>query len=136
MKRIIVIGAPLAGKSTYAQKSGLPHYCTDPISLSRDRHETATYMPETLSWHDQSDFVVSQWFTKPGDWIIEGVGAVRALRKWVAKYPGVMPCDQIIVINSKYTRLSEGQMAMAKSIFKIWGEISANFVPITKYIER
>lgn len=132
-KRVIVIGGPMAGKSTFAQKSGLPHYCTDKASQSRDRYQATTYMPEQLDWSDQSDFIVSQWFSKPGPWVIEGVAAVRALRKWAAKYPNVLPCDEIIVLNSKQS-LTEGQLSMAKGVISIWSEISINFVPITKYI--
>lgn len=138
LKRVIVIGGPRAGKSTYARNSGLPHYCTDPKSLVKDPLDGVTYLPEGLPWSDDSDFIVSRWFTKPGSWVIEGVGAVRALRKWAVQYPHAMPCHEIVVIHGHHSSVTmlSGQESMAKGVMKIWGDIASDFKSITKHIQQ
>ena len=95
-------------------------------------------MPETLPWGDDSSFVVSRWFTKPGDWIIEGVGTVRALRKWAVRYPNVMPCDKIVVFHGHHPKaiVSDGQRNMGKGIMNIWGDIASYFNSITEHIQQ
>ena len=137
MPRVIVIGAPRAGKSTYASQSGLPHYCTDPKSLVKEPLQTASYLPEGLDWSQDSDFIVSRWFRNPGDWVIEGVGAVRALRKWARMYPNVMPCDKIVFIQGHHPSVivSDGQRSMGKAIETIWLQTAAHFQSITEYIQ-
>jgi len=67
--------------------------------------------------------------------VIEGVGAVRALRKFAQQYPYSMPCDEIIILHVGKT-ISAGQDSMAKSVMTIWGEISSNFAGITKHVHR
>lgn len=133
MKRIIIIGAPMSGKTTYASTLNIPHYCTDPKHLSREKSDKINYMPQGLKWGDDSEFVVSQWFNKPGPWVIEGVGAVRALRKFAQKYPYSMPCDEIIVM-MKGEPETIGQKSMGKSVMSIWGEVASKYVSITKHI--
>jgi hypothetical protein len=137
MPRIIVIGAPRAGKSTYASQSGLPHYCTDPKSVVAEPLETATYLPDGLDWSEDSDFIVSRWFKKPGDWAIEGVGAVRALRKWALMHPHTMPCDKIVFIHGHHPSVivSDGQRSMGKAIMTVWGQIAGHFDSITEHIQ-
>jgi len=137
--RTIIIGGPMSGKSTYASKLGVPHYCTDPKSLSREVLPNATYLPEGLGWSEGSEFIEREWFTNPGPWVIEGVAVVRALRKFIKNNPGLspsdQPCEEIIFMHGGKTT-SQGQDSMIKSINTIWDEISGNFVNITRHIYR
>lgn len=135
--RVIVIGGPRAGKSTYAKQSGLPHYCTDPKSLVKEPIDGVTYLPEGLKWSEDSDYILSKWFSKPGDWIIEGVGAVRALRKWSLVHKHANPCDEIVVIHDNHPSVTmlDGQLAMQKGVMKIWGEVRSRYEDITKNIK-
>lgn len=130
MKRIIIIGHPYAGKTTLSQSLGLPVFSTDTLKQSRVAFKDTTYLPENLEQSDISDFIVSKWFSKP-QFVIEGVGAVRALRKWARMHPNVMPCDKIIFL--KNHRPFDKHVAMSKAVDTIWGEISGIFARITEY---
>lgn len=125
----------MSGKSTLAARTGLPHYCTDPKSLARNQSDKTNYLPEGLKWGDDSEYIANNWLTMQGSWVIEGVGAVRALRKWALKYPVTMPADKIIVIKGHADAVTDGQFTMGKSVSKIWNDISNTFAPITQYIE-
>jgi hypothetical protein len=129
--RIVVIGGPLSGKSTYSSTYGLPVYCTDPKSLVRNPKPNVTYLPEGLGWSEGSEYVAKNWLTKPGDWIIEGTGAIRALRKWSGSP------DQIIYITNMHPSQEPlpGQMAMAISISTMWEDVRKKYEPITKYLK-
>ena len=129
MSRIVIIGYPMAGKSTFAKTLGLPVFCTDPKSTVRQPDPEVTYMPEGIEWSKQSDYVIDQWFKKES-FVIEGVGAVRALRKW-ASYYTLMPCDKIIFMQNKQPL--DKHIAMVKSVQSIWGEIALMYRHITEY---
>jgi hypothetical protein len=133
MSQIMIIGAPLCGKSTYAKTLGLPVFCTDPASTVRERHSDVTYMPDGISWEAQSKQIIN-WMLKNGDWCIEGVAAVRALRKWNQLFPGVPPCDKIISFSEAHPAMKRtiGQEAMAKGHETIWNEVKESFKNITE----
>lgn len=134
--RVIIIGGPRSGKSTLAKRlslSGAIHYCTDPKSLVKDVLPNVNYLPEGLNWGDDSQYVIDNWFSKNGNWVIEGVGAIRALRKW---RNNEAPCDKILFIKDSFPgiKLLDGQASMHKSIHTIWNEISGRFNHITQII--
>ena len=130
MKRVIIIGHPYAGKSTLSRSLGLPVYSTDTATQSREVYSNVKYLPINLKQDQISDFIVSQWFSKP-EFVIEGVGAVRALRRWANMHPNTMPCDKIIFL--KNSRPFDKHVAMSKAVDTIWGEISGIFARITEY---
>lgn len=135
--KIIIIGGPRSGKSTLAKKLAnkinAQRYCTDPKSLVKDIESNVNYLPDGIPWGDDSTHIINNWFSKEGDWIIEGVGAVRALRKWAQSKP---PCDKIIFIKESFPgiNLSKGQASMHKSISTIWGDIEDRYKSITQII--
>jgi len=135
MIRIVIVGGPRSGKSTLASKLGVPHFCTDPKSLVKDVQPNTTYLPEGLDWGKDSEFVCSNWFTKNESWVIEGVGAVRALRKWVHKNMGQPPCDKIVVLREKYPGVTrnDGQEAMNKAVMTVWNEVADKFKDLIIY---
>ncbi len=132
--KVVIIGAPLAGKSTLAQSFGVPVFCTDTEEQTREKIVGVTYLPPQLNWSAHSQYVAEKWLTMNGDWVIEGVAAVRALRKWAVMHPNTMPCDKIIFLKRKANR-TQGQMTMEKGIENIWSEVSLHYKSITEYYE-
>lgn len=128
MNRIVIIGHPMAGKSTLAKSFGLPVFCTDTKEQTRQINPNAIYLPGIITNEHLSNYVMI-WMTNPR-YVIEGVGAVRALRKW-ASVSNTYPCDKIIFMKNK--SLESKHIAMAKAIDTIWAEIEHIYSPITEY---
>jgi hypothetical protein len=135
--RIIIIGGPQCGKSTYALKLGIPVFCGDPRSLVKRPVDGVTYLPEHLEWSAGSDYIANNWFNQKGPYVIEGVSVVRALRKWKKRHPVVrsMPCDKIIYFMNKHPSVDRlaGQHAMEKAVATMWGEVRDYYARITNY---
>ncbi len=110
--RVVIVGGPRCGKTTRAKAlaaTGLQARHTDDLIGK-------------LDWSAASE-EVSRWFALPGPWVIEGVAAVRALRKWLASHGG-QPCDQVEVMRKPFTQLNAGQASMLKSFETMWAEIN------------
>lgn len=107
-ERVVIIGWPKTGKSTLAKKMGGGR-STDEVM--------------ELGWSEASAEVAT-WFDKPGPWIIEGVAAARALRKWKKAHPDQpAPVDRLIYLKTPHIKLNAGQMAMGKGIDTVLDEI-------------
>lgn len=114
--RLVVIGPPKAGKTTYAVSQAARvqcpvHHCDDLIS--------------THDWSAASQHIADQWLGTLGPWIVEGCAAVRALRKWLAANPTGMPCDYVLYIRTPKIPLNAGQARMQVAIDTIWRQIAA-----------
>jgi len=113
MNRIVIIGVPRSGKTTLSkqmgQQSGHPTRHTDDLIGKFD-------------WSGAS-LHASEWFGQPGPWIIEGVAAVRALRKWLLLNEDRKPCDRVLWLGSPRLELTPGQSGMAKGCATVWREI-------------
>ncbi len=114
MSRVVVIGSPRAGKTTYADKRGR----REGVEV---RHTDD--LIEELAWSAVSEHVAVDWLAQPGPWIIEGVAAVRALRKWLRYNPEGKPCEEIVLLDQPWVALSSRQAGMAKGCAKVWGEV-------------
>jgi hypothetical protein len=135
--KTLIIGGPCCGKSTFASSLGAPVYCTDPRSLVKVPKEGVTYLPEGLDWSSGSEYVLKNWLSMEGPYCIEGVGVVRALRKWKDSNTkdAPLPFDKIIYFRNQHpsvTRLP-GQDAMEKAIATIWREIFPRFIHVTVF---
>ena len=112
--RLVIIGPPKAGKTTLgrelAASSGVQLRHTDDLIGE-------------LDWSGCSERIASDWLAQPGPWIIEGVAAVRALRKWLAANREGKPCDKIIALSRSWIELTTRQAAMASACATIWGEV-------------
>lgn len=132
--KVAIIGSPFSGKSTLANSYGVSVFCSDPASTVREVIEGVTYMPEGLDWEEQSHYICENWFPK-SEWVIEGVGVVRALRKWINYYDSVPPCYQAIYIRDFHPNalinVLPAHNSMAKSIETIWNEIAPIYSGIT-----
>jgi len=122
--RILIAGIPRAGKTTLAATLEREH------KLSA-RH-TDTLIP--LGWSEASD-AAAQWIDEPGPWIIEGVAAIRALRKWLASNPG-KPADVVHWLGHEHMALSTGQASMALGCRKVWDEVMPELIGRRVRIER
>lgn len=113
MTRIVIAGGPRTGKTTLAdmlaKRSGIVALHTDDLI--------------EFGWSEASAHVAEQWLTKPGPWIVEGVAAARALRKFLRATPNDRPCDEVIVCNHARVETTPGQQRMAKGCAKVFAEI-------------
>jgi hypothetical protein len=138
MRRIIIVGGPGSGKSTLARKfraEGLPTFCGDPRSKAKEVEPNVTYLPEGLPFAGDgggSDWVAQNWFTMPGNWLLEGQIMARALRRWTELGSGTEsrydPFTKIIVLNWQHRpNPLPGQLAMAKGVMTVWNGIKHRF---------
>jgi len=114
--RIVIAGGPRTGKTTLAEalsfETGVPIYHTDDLI--------------DLGWSEASE-EASKWFDLKGDWIIEGVAAPRALRKWLERTPESQadpPFDGVLFLAKERENLTPGQATMAKGCRTVFDEIS------------
>jgi hypothetical protein len=128
--KVILVGGPRSGKSTYAgelRKTGIPTYCADPYHMVKEPEFGVIYLPDWLiRWSEQSQYIADTWFKMPRDsWCIEGVATVRALRKYLLQ-GGSLEGIKVIKFDGSIPgiELKPGQKSMAKGVDKIWAEIS------------
>lgn len=137
--KVILVGAPRSGKSTYARElrqQGIPTFCTDPLSLVKDPEQGVTYLPEGMAWSEASRFIADYWFVAPGPWCIEGIATVRALRKVTEDgRQRILDTCRIVRFTRQWRNAvtKPGQVAMAKAIDTVWSEVEPSFRAITEY---
>ena len=111
--RVIVCGGPRCGKTAVAARAS-------------ERYRRPLLFGDALigllPWSEAS-LEVSRWFDIDGEWIIEGVVCVRALRKWLAGNPGVPLPAQVLRLTVGVHDRSDAQTGMAKGEASVWQEI-------------
>lgn len=136
-ERIIIVGGPRAGKSSMARAfraQGIPTYCGDPRSKVKDVEPDVTYLPENIPMSGDdgaAQWVVDNWMTRPGPWLIEGWITARALRRWDRAWN---PCDRILVMRAPVVEQTPGQAALTKAVATVWRQIALRFRDITEYL--
>ncbi len=100
--RVVISGIPRSGKTTVAKMLA---------GRTVEVRHTDDLVGK-MEW-SESSAEVATWFDAPGPWIIEGVAAVRALRKWIAAHPG-QPCDVLIWCRTPRVELNKGQATLGK----------------------
>lgn len=110
--RLVIAGVPRAGKTTLAGASARGF---------EPRHTDDLILP-SVDWSEVSEIVASRWFPLPGPWIIEGVRAVHALRKWLRAYATGVPCDRVVWLGTPRIALTPGQASLAKACTTVWHE--------------
>lgn len=109
--RIVITGGCRCGKTSFS--NGLN--CTS-VLHGDDLLASGT------SWSGLSE-EMSWWFDRQGSWVIEGVQASRALRKWLESHPAGKPCDMVIRMTSPKSELTSGQVTMNLGERTVWDEI-------------
>lgn len=123
--RILIVGGPKTGKTTYSEQLARELAAgVDPSGLP----STAVKLMHTDSligvkdWSEASA-EVALWLDERGPWIIEGVAVPRALRKWLAAHPEGRPADRVIFMTRPFVSLTKGQETMAKGVATVWAEV-------------
>lgn len=107
-ERIVICGGPHTGKTTLGHRLA-----------SRNLMHTDDYI--YLGWSQASRFFSDWMIANKGPWVVEGVAAVRALRKALTAV--VKPCDRVIWCSKIYATHDKHQAAMAKGCATVWAEI-------------
>jgi hypothetical protein len=117
MSRIVVAGGPRTGKTTLAAE-----LAREQLGCRKVLH--TDNLIGLCSWSEASARV-ARWIEEPAPWIIEGVAAVRALRKWFAAHPraGEQPASRIYWLERALVPRTPGQDAMAKACATVWAEV-------------
>lgn len=127
--RIVICGGPRVGKTRLSERLAgaacKARHTDDLIGALHPEDKAA-------DWSACSAEVV-KWFAEPGPWVIEGVAAVRALRKWLEANHGA-PCDAVYWSSQPLQPLTKGQSAMLRGCESIWApvrqELTMRGVPI------
>lgn len=136
--RTVILGGPLAGKSTLAAElaaDGTPVYCCDPLSKVREPRADVSYLPEGMPMAGDDGaaaWVTKEWLSRPGPWIVEGWIAARALRRWVRSRRDD-PCDRIIVCITPMAGRTPAQEAQTRAVMTVWYQVAHNWRWITEY---
>lgn len=107
MTRVLVCGPPRCGKTTFSLKIAAR------MGLDELAVQHGDDLVGVLPWSEAGQMV--SWISGEGPWCIEGVSAVRALRKWVLAHPGdEKPCDVLYLLTSPFREWKDGERTMAK----------------------
>ena len=111
--RTVIVGGPKTGKTTLSDQ------------MSDQYNAPVMHTDDTIGmgWSEGSAEVAT-WFGQSGPWIVEGVAAVRALRKWLAANPEGQPCDRVLYLTKTYEERKPGQITMAAGVTTVFREIS------------
>lgn len=108
MPRIVIAGGPKAGKTTLAGKL---KQGPAPIVHTDDwRHEAWTDVPDRILEHLQE---------LGGSWVLEGVQALRVLRRALDQGAD-LGVDRVVYIRGSHEKLTPRQSAMAKGVHTQW----------------
>lgn len=127
MTRIVILGGPKTGKTTLAGelwRKAVTAWVAErgPIVDLEGPALMHTDDVMHLGWSEASE-TASKWFDTSAPWIIEGVAAVRALRKWRDAHPGERPpVDRVIALWEPHVELTPRQGGMMEADLKRWRE--------------
>lgn len=108
--RIVIIGAPGTGKTTLGRK----------LAAELGYPLTSTDDTMAMPWSEHSAHIAAVILT-PGPYVVEGVAAVRALRK--ALDATERPCDRVIYLTHPHADKGAKAAAFGKGIATVWGGI-------------
>jgi hypothetical protein len=114
----VIIGGPHVGKTTLAKR------LRDECGITNTHHSDDV---KHLGW-SESSAAVSEWFNESGEWIVEGVQAARALRKWLKANPDAELDADLVILDKPFGDLLKGQQSMAKGVHTVFSEIEDELV--------
>jgi len=133
--RIAIVGGPLRGKSTLAQKLGRERkvqvWCADPRSKVRQVLPGVKYLPESLDFRGErgaAAYVARHWLNRPGSWIVEGHAVAEALDRWLLAHPGQpAPVEEVHVrTGAPYGVETYLQAKLAEEVARVWATIASH----------
>jgi adenylate kinase family enzyme len=101
--RIVIAGGPRTGKTTVARE--LASALRVPLRHTDDLIDRG--------WVEAGR-AAAAWLDEDGPWIVEGVAAPRALRRWLKRHRRGRPCDVIAFFAAAVIPRTPRQDAMAK----------------------
>lgn len=134
--RIVIVGGPLAGKSTLARQlraHGYTTRCGDRRSTVRQPEPDVTYLPDDTDWNDASRYVAEHWLTQPGRWVAEGHVMARALRRQL-RTRGAVTVDRVVVLLCARDYITHAQQPLATAVTRTWEEIAPQLRDIADVI--
>lgn len=126
MPRIVVIGGPRTGKTTYATK--LAKELGVHLASTGKRTEAECGLVSTdnwmkkASWNDLPDHVIRDLQARES-FVLEGTQAARVLRRWLRDTPDQPKLDKVLVFNRPWVKRNGGQEAMAKGVKTVLREL-------------
>jgi hypothetical protein len=122
--RLVIAGGPRTGKTTIADAIVAAGAAAPFGSVTRGGANVLhTDDLIDLGWVPAGR-AAAAWLDLPGPWVIEGVTAPRALRRWLKRNRRGKPCDVVLVLAKPRVPRTKGQEAMAKGCAKIMAEIA------------
>lgn len=117
--RIVVIGGPRTGKTTYATKLAKQYGVHLGSTGKRTEQEdglvsTDNYM-KRANWKTLPDVVIKDLKDRDS-FVLEGTQAARVLRRWLKESPKEAKIDKVLVFNRPWVTRNTGQEAMAKGV--------------------
>lgn len=126
--RVVIAGGPRVGKSTLFRSMALDY----PVAIGTD-----DFMH--LPWEAVPNAVISV-LERSDDWLLEGVQALRVLRRWIrdrTDYPGV---DLVYYLTEPMAARTPRHWSMAKAIDKHWRDVvprlAADGTDIIREVQR
>lgn len=120
--RIVIVGGPRVGKTTYATKIAKQLGCHLGSTGKRTEQEdglisTDNYM-KRADWKTLPDVVIKDLKDRES-FVLEGTQAARVLRRWLKEDPSSAKIDKVLVFNRPWVERNAGQNAMAKGVATI-----------------
>lgn len=116
-ERAIIAGGPRTGKSTTSARAGERY--------RRDIRSTDA-LSDSHGWIEASA-EIARWIDDP-KYIIEGVAAPRALRKWMRANPDKKLDATVVYFGRAVSPQTDQQRRMSKDVAKVWNEIRGELI--------
>ncbi len=116
LMRIVVIGGPRTGKTTYATK--LARQVGAHLASTGKRTENEAGLVSTdnymrrANWKTLPDVVIKDLRGRE-NWVLEGTQAARVLRRWLRESPDEVKVDKVLVFNRAWVPRNPGQHGAA-----------------------
>lgn len=125
--RIVVVGGPRTGKTTYATK--LAKQLGVHLASTGKRTEaesglvsTDNYMKKA-NWAETPNLIIKDLRGKKS-FVLEGTQAARVLRRWYKQDPDEPKIDKVLVFGKAWVNRNPGQVSMAKGVQTVLADLA------------
>lgn len=113
--RVVIVGGSKVGKTTAALRYQAMSGVEMPVRHTDDLIE--------MGWSAAIGKIVVGWLSQPGPWVVEGVMAAAALRRWMQLNRRGRPCEHVIALSLTRVARTPAQEAQALGIEGILDEV-------------